>query len=109
MPGTPSDAYFDHHDAPRCAARRRCARTSTLAQFGKVVRQRASHAGNIGNDNLRKVSAEFLNASTGVIASLHHHLITHARLSLLLASQELLAKCVVCGHRHQVALSARAF
>ena len=77
--------------------------------LGKLVQERASHAGKIGNDNLRKVRAELLNAPTACIASLHHHLITHARLSLLLASQELLAKCVVCGRRHQVALSARAF
>ena len=62
MPVTPSDGYFDHHDATKCAARRRCERMSTLAQFGTLLREGASHAVKIGNDNLRKVSADFFNA-----------------------------------------------
>ena len=65
-------------------------RTRTLICM--LALERASHIGKTGNGNLRKVRAEVLNASTAVIASLHHHLSTYSRTSSLPASEELLIK-----------------
>ena len=51
--------------------------------FAKLVQERASHAGKIGNAKMRKVRAELLNSTAAFIASLHHHLITYTRSSSL--------------------------
>ena len=61
---------------------------SAQVLFAKLVEELESHAGKIGNVNLRKVRAEPLNASTAFIASVHHSLITYTRSSPLPASQE---------------------
>ena len=66
--GTLSTAYFDHHDAVWYTASCCCARQRGV-----------SHMVKISNGVSRNVNLEFLHASTTVIASPHHHLITSAR------------------------------
>ena len=53
------------------------------AQICRLAQERASHVGKIGNEDLRKVHAKLLNASTAFIASLHYHLSSHTRSPLL--------------------------
>ena len=46
------------------------------------MQEDASHTGKMWNGNVRKVRADFLNATTAFIASLHHQLTTlHALVS----------------------------
>ena len=71
--------------------------------FAKLVQERASHAGKIGNAKMRKVRAELLNSTAAFIASLHHHLITYTRSSSLPGLSGAAHKMrSLCGRRHQV-------
>ena len=77
--GTRSTAYFDHHDAVWYTASCCCARMSAPALICRLAKDSVSHMVKISNGVSRNVNLEFLHASTTVIASPHHHLITSAR------------------------------
>ena len=77
--GTLSTAYFDHHDAVWYTASCCCARMSAPALICRLAKDSVSHMVKIGNGVSRNMNLEFLHASTTVIASPHHHLITSAR------------------------------
>lgn len=77
--GTLSTAYFDHHDAVWYTASCCCARMSAPALICRLAKDSVSHMVKISNGVSRNVNLEFLHASTTVIASPHHHLITSAR------------------------------
>jgi hypothetical protein len=82
---------------------------SAPALICRLAKDSVSHMVKIGNGVSRNMNLEFLHASTTVIASPHHHLITSARSAPHLALTAAAINCVKRGRKHQVVLSARAF
>lgn len=83
--GVLPNAYFTDYDAFSSAARCRCAKSCARMLIGMLIHERAVDTIVIEDDNLRKVCADFLNASAAATTLLYDWLLTSSPLGCLLA------------------------
>ena len=77
--GTPSSAYFEHHDAVYHRASWRSAQKCTQALICRLVREGADYEVKFGNGDSCSAPTDFISTSTAFIAQPDHCLIACAR------------------------------